>query len=255
MPIMKTSCRINISLFIIFLLGLAFVLLTGVNRTLFVDINSSASHLNPFIWANLTLLGDTLIACVIMILFIRKRPDLVWSGILAALLGTIIVIILKSYFDNPRPPATIEKNLIFIIGPSLKRHSFPSGHTVTIFTLAGILMFYFKSVLSKAGLVILALLVGISRIAVGVHWPVDVLAGAALGLVCATFGVLIITKLGWNRNRRAQLITGFLLILSDLYLLVFYNCRYEQAVYLQSLIALIVLIAGIREYYLLLKDK
>jgi membrane-associated phospholipid phosphatase len=252
---MKTSYKINLSLFVIFLLGLAFVLLTGVNRTLFVDINSSASHLNPFIWANLTLLGDTLTACVIMILFIRKRPDLIWSGILAAFLGTIIVNILKFYFDIPRPPATIDKNLIFIIGPSLKRHSFPSGHTVTIFTLAGVLMFYFKYLLSKAGLVILALLVGISRIAVGVHWPVDVLAGAALGMVCATLGVFIITKLRWNRNRRAQLITGILLILSDLYLLVFYNCRYEQAVYLQSLIAIIVLIAGIREYYFLLKGK
>jgi membrane-associated phospholipid phosphatase len=189
-----------------------------------------------------------------MLLFIRKRPDLIWSGIIATLIATLIVNIIKLYFDIPRPPATIDRNLIFVIGPSLYRHSFPSGHTVTIFALAGILMFYFRSFLSRLGMILLAFLVGISRIAVGVHWPADVLAGAALGIVCAMTGVFIVTKLGWNRNKSVQLITGFLLILLDLDLMIFYDSKYEQAIYLQSFIAFTVLVAGIREYYLLLKN-
>jgi uncharacterized membrane protein HdeD (DUF308 family) len=114
-------------------------------------------------------------------------------------------------------------------------------------------MFYFRSFLSRLSIVLLAFLVGISRIAVGVHWPADVLAGAALGTVCAVTGVFIVTKLGWNRNKSVQLIIGFLLILLDLYLLIFYESKYEQAIYLQYFFAFTVLVAGIREYYLLLR--
>ncbi|MGD0755093.1 MAG: phosphatase PAP2 family protein, partial [Bacteroidales bacterium] len=252
MSTMKSAYKINLLLVIVFLLCFAFVLLTGMNKALFLGINSLGSNINPFIWANLTFLGDTMTACAIMLLFIRKRPDLIWSGIIATLIATLIVNIIKSYFDIPRPPATIDRNLIFIVGPSLYRHSFPSGHTVTIFALTGILMFYFRSLLSRLGMILLAFLVGISRIAVGVHWPADVLAGAALGIVCATTGVFIVTKLGWNMNKTVQLITGFLLILLDLDLMIFYDSKYEQAIYLQSFIAFTVLVAGIREYYLLL---
>ena len=254
MSTMKSAYKINLLLVIVFLLCFEFVLLTGMNKALFLGINSLGSNINPFIWANLTFLGDTMTACAIMLLFIRKRPDLIWSGIIATLIATLIVNIIKSYFDIPRPPATIDRNLIFIVGPSLYRHSFPSGHTVTIFALTGILMFYFRSLLSRLGMILLAFLVGISRIAVGVHWPADVLAGAALGIVCATTGVFIVTKLGWNMNKTVQLITGFLLILLDLDLMIFYDSKYEQAIYLQSFIAFTVLVAGIREYYLLLKN-
>jgi membrane-associated phospholipid phosphatase len=118
----------------------------------------------------------------------------------------------------------------------------------------GILMFYFRSFLSRLCLIILACLVGISRIAVGVHWPEDVLAGASLGILCAITGVIIVSKLGWNRNKPVQLIIGFILILSNIYLLIFYDCRYEQAIYLQSVLAFSVLVAGTREYYLLVKN-
>ena len=253
--IMKSPYKINIFLSVIFLLCLVFVLLTGTNQTLFIHINTLAVYSNSFIWANLTFLGDSLTACVFMLLFIRKRPDLVWSGIVASLIATLIVNTIKFFFNLPRPPAIIDSNLINIIGPSLFHHSFPSGHTVTIFTLAGILMFYFRSFFPRFLLIIIALLVGLSRIAVGVHWPEDVLAGAVIGIFCALAGVIIVTKQEWNRMRSAQLIIGFLLILSDFYLLFFYDCEYKQAIYLQSLLAFTVLVAGIREYYLLLKNE
>jgi membrane-associated phospholipid phosphatase len=252
---MKSPYKINLILLIIFLLSFALVLTLGANRAVFIDINSFATSINPFIWENLTYLGDTLAVCAIMLLFIRKRPDLIWSGIFATIIATLIVNIIKLYFNLPRPPVMIEKNLINIIGPALSSHSFPSGHTVTIFTLTGILMFYFRSFLSRFCLIILACLVGISRIAVGVHWPEDVLAGASLGILCAITGVIIVSKLGWNKNKPVQLIIGFILILSNIYLLIFYDCRYEQAIYLQSVLAFSVLVAGTREYYLLLKNE
>lgn len=249
---MRSPYKIHLALFIAFIICMAIVFITGINKALFLYINSSSSYIYPFFWANLTFLGDTLPACLMMLLFIRKKPDLVWSALIATLIATVVVNILKYYITSPRPPSVIDKNMINIIGPALFSHSFPSGHTVTIFTLAGLFVFYFRSVYLRLFMVFLAILIGISRIAVGVHWPSDILAGAALGLFCATGGVYIVERVGWKRKKSAQLIIGFLLILCAFYLLLFYDCRYEQAVYLQSFMAISVLIAGSREYYFLL---
>jgi membrane-associated phospholipid phosphatase len=255
MELMKSPYKINLALFIIFLLGFLIVFYAGVNKFLFITINTYCALLNPFIWANITFLGDTLTASAIMLLYIRKRPDLVWSGLIASIVAILIVNILKSHFHILRPPAIINKDTINIIGPALFNRSFPSGHTVTIFTLAGILMFYFKSPTVRFSLIFMALLIGISRIAVGVHWPADVLAGAALGSLCAAIGMYSVEKLGWNRMRIMQLVIGFVLIASDFYLLLFYDSKYEQAILLQYFIASIMLVVGIREYYfILLKD-
>lgn len=250
---MRPSYKISIILSVFFLFCLLIVLATGVNEVLFVKINSSAALLSSFIWANLTFLGDTMAACAIMLLFIRKRPDLVWSGIMATILASLIVNLVKSYYDIPRPAAIIDKDSINIIGPALYQRAFPSGHTVTIFTLTGILMFYFRSAVARLSMVFLAFLVGMSRIAVGAHWPADVLAGAALGLMCAVTGVYLVTKFGWNSYKPLQLAIGFILIVSVFYLLLFYDSRYEQANDLKYLLSVAVLIAGIREYILLLK--
>ena len=252
---MNSPYRIYLTMFIVFLLGLVLVLVSGINKSLFLTINSFAATTNPFIWANLTFLGDTLPASTFMFLFIRKRPDLVWSGIMAAVLALIIVNSLKYFTGVLRPPAVIDKELINIIGPAIMRRAFPSGHTVTIFTLAGILIFYFRSLIVRISLIILALFVGISRIAVGAHWPADVLAGAAMGSLFAMAGVYFVTKLGWNSSRTLQIIVGFILISVCFYILCFYNCKYSQAVYLQYFLATAVLAAGAREYYLLLKNQ
>lgn len=252
---MRSPYKINLVLFIFFLIGMSIVFLSGQNKALFLYINSTASRIYPIFWANITFLGDTLPACLIMLLFIRKKPDLVWSGIAATLFATLIVNILKHYIVSPRPPSVIDTDVINIIGPALFSHSFPSGHTVTIFTFAGIVIFYFRSIYLRATMIFMAILIGISRIAVGVHWPADVLAGAWLGILFAVAGFYCISKLGWGRNIPAQLISGFLLILCGFYLLFSYDCKYEQAYYLQIVFSLIVLTAGIREYYCLISES
>jgi membrane-associated phospholipid phosphatase len=252
---MKSPYIFNLTIFIIFLTGFLLVLLSGINKSLFLAINSYSSVSNQFIWENLTFLGDTLPATVLMLLFIRKRPDIVWSGIIAALIALVITNSLKYYSGVLRPPAVLDKDLINVFGPVLMRHSFPSGHTVTVFTLAGILVFYFRSIFVRTVLVLLALFVGISRISVGVHWPADVLAGAALGTIFATTGMYSVEKLRWNKSRTGQIIAGIILMCTGIYLLFFYDCGYDQAVYLQYIFTAAVLIAGLREYYLLLKNS
>jgi membrane-associated phospholipid phosphatase len=239
----------------ILLLCYIIVLLTGINKGLFIYLNSLAAYFPSFIWANLTFMGDSLAACAIMLLFIRKRPDLVWAGIISTIIATLVVNLVKSFYNIPRPPAIIEMSMIKIIGPTLNAHSFPSGHTVTIFTLAGILIFNFKSFFVRLSFIFLAVLVGFSRIAVGAHWPADVLAGAALGILFAMTGIWSVTRLKWEKIKTMQLVIGFVLIVSNIYLLFFYDSKYPQAVYLQYILAMIVLGIGVREFYLVMKNR
>ena len=63
--------------------------------------------------------------------------------------------------------------------------SFPSGHTVGAFALAGVLMFSSRSMTLRVTAFLLAAGVGLSRILAFRHWPSDVTASAVIGLVTA----------------------------------------------------------------------
>ena len=63
--------------------------------------------------------------------------------------------------------------------------SFPSGHTVGAFALAGILVFASRNLPLRVIAFLLALAVGMSRILAFRHWASDVFASMTLGLVCA----------------------------------------------------------------------
>jgi membrane-associated phospholipid phosphatase len=63
--------------------------------------------------------------------------------------------------------------------------SFPSGHTVGAFALAGVLVFSSRSVVLRILAFLLAAAVGLSRILAFRHWTSDVVASAAIGLVAA----------------------------------------------------------------------
>ncbi|HVS32959.1 MAG TPA: phosphatase PAP2 family protein [Thermoanaerobaculia bacterium] len=64
-------------------------------------------------------------------------------------------------------------------------NSFPSGHTVGAFALAGVLLFASRSVPLRVVAMLLACAVGLSRIVAFRHWPSDVVASAAIGLLVA----------------------------------------------------------------------
>ena len=79
--------------------------------------------------------------------------------------------------------------------------SFPSGHTATSFACATVL----SSLVPRAapGFYVLALAIGFSRIYVGVHWPLDVLGGAAVGVATALL-LLAATRRRSARGPRAD---------------------------------------------------
>jgi len=78
--------------------------------------------------------------------------------------------------------------------------SFPSGHSTNSITAYGSIYRYKKNRFFKVAAFALPLLVGFSRMIVGVHYPTDVLVGWLLGLVIILVFPMIIQKLGTERR-------------------------------------------------------
>jgi undecaprenyl-diphosphatase len=115
--------------------------------------------------------------------------------------GLIVSSLLKYAVDRPRPDLVPHGNLIYT-------SSFPSGHSmmsaVVYLTLAALVARLIERRLLKGyalGVAIsLTLLVGVSRIYLGVHWPSDVLAGWSAGAAWALGCWLIARWIGLGQD-------------------------------------------------------
>ncbi len=122
-----------------------------------------------------------------IVLFLSNSQQTRQLGLQVALalsLSQIVVQLVKRMVNRPRPYKALE-NAIAVKPPSCK-YSFPSGHTCAAFSMA----FVLSNSIPDFGFVflLLASLVGISRIYLGFHYPTDVLAGfgiAHISLIAA----------------------------------------------------------------------
>ncbi len=167
------------------LAALAMLAALDGNIVLFQAMNKLMSLAGDALWIHLSLLGDGKIAILFLLPFLGRRPDVVWQFILAIVLVTLWVQGMKELFSHARPPALLPMESFHLIGPALQNNSFPSGHTTSAFLLAGLLCLQRVNNWIKLAVLLLALFIGFSRIASGVHWPMDVLGGALGGWLVA----------------------------------------------------------------------
>ncbi|MDP5027021.1 MAG: phosphatase PAP2 family protein [Flavobacterium sp.] len=155
---------------------------------------------------NLTQLGDASIFLSFIILLVIYAPK-VWESLISGLLvSAILCKFLKDLFLIPRPAEILDEGSFIIIGRTLHGFSsLPSGHTITIFTILTIVMLAFmpKKSVYKEGWIFLMLslgyLIGLSRVAVGAHFPLDVLVGSIVGFISALLGIMISRRYKiWN---------------------------------------------------------
>ena len=145
----------------------------------------------------ITSLGDggmIWIAATILLL-IPKKTRKIGCMSAAALLGSLVINnhLIKNLVQRPRPFVTFTDLQIIIPTPS--EFSFPSGHTSSSFAAAAV---FYRHLPKKLGLpsVILAGLIGFSRLYVGVHYPTDVIAGVAMGILLRYLGEFLVNILG-----------------------------------------------------------
>lgn len=119
----------------------------------------------------------------------------------AALAGTLLLnnILLKNLVARPRPYEVIEGLTYLIARPG--EYSFPSGHACSSFAAAGVMFLRLPRRYGVPAL-ILALLISLSRLYVGVHYPSDVLFGMMDGILISMAAVAVVERVGRRRRRK-----------------------------------------------------
>ena len=136
-----------------------------------------------------TRLGDGwawgVLGLVVAVLDLQHWQQALAPAVTGLIMDIPLYCLLKRRFSRPRPFQIYEAVSCMTAPPD--RFSFPSGHTSVAFTLlVAIGAVHAWLVLP---LTLLALLIGASRVYLGVHYPSDVLAGAALGSLCGSAGL------------------------------------------------------------------
>jgi membrane-associated phospholipid phosphatase len=230
------------------------------NQSLFLWLNAACAALPDWLWSSLTITGHTSVVFALFAVFLLprlKRPEIISALFLTAILGGVVSTLAKESFKVMRPPAVLAPEQFHLIGHKLELVSFPSGHTLTAFAVAALFIFGLSLRGQRLmGVLALACTIGLSRIAVGAHWPLDVLGGAALGFACGWLGGLAaksIHRQAWTGSViYSSCQTGIILLVSAS--LFATQMGYPDAIIWQMLTASLGVIISLYSLLLLLKS-
>ncbi len=159
----------------------------SLDRQLFLAVNGlQGNHLADRFFLAVTDLGSFWLAATLplLLLFVLHRRKALRPVLCALVLGLPLAFVshfAKTRVGRLRPSVSVVGAKVF--GPHLENFSFPSGHALTVFAVFGFLWVMDRR-LAYVWLPV-AVLVCLSRVYLGVHFPSDVLAGAAIGFALA----------------------------------------------------------------------
>lgn len=148
------------------------------------------------IFIRITYLGSRMAVWIFIsaALLLFKKTRKVGFMCICALLTSYVInnIAIKNIIARPRPYESI-KNLVVLIDRP-ESYSFPSGHAASSFATAIVL---YRNLPKKAGIsaLVLALLIALSRVYLGVHYPSDILCGMVFGTIAGYIGEIIAKKI------------------------------------------------------------
>ncbi len=144
-----------------------------------------------------------LVFCLILFLFlpvrlrfsaaaakIKKNWHIARQAIAAALVSRFVFTEIIRYAAPIQRPF-VENDVNLLIN-HINSHSFPSGHAAFYFALSAVVFYYYK----KAGISVFvaSFLICLGRVFCGIHWPMDIAAGAVVGI----FSAWLVLKL-WKK--------------------------------------------------------
>ena len=172
------------------------LVLAGVDQDVFTWVVEHRAA--PFDWLFVALsaaghAGLVWIALAPVLALWARKPVLFTTVATAATVWSadLLALLLKSVFDRERPYEAIsaaDPLLRWDVGGSL-----PSGHAAT--SVAGVVVLTYLIGRGGVWLALLALAIGFGRVYVGVHYPLDVLAGAVLGAAVGLAAVATLRRL------------------------------------------------------------
>jgi undecaprenyl-diphosphatase len=146
----------------------------------------------------------TAVAFAILMLLGRRTQAWILAG--SVVLAQVFAEATKAIVHRPRPDLVPQRDLVYST-------SFPSGHAlmtpVVYLTLAAIIAAGHPRLAIKAilliGAAILVVLVGVSRVYLGVHWPSDVLAGWTIGAMIALAASVLLSTSAPRQNANEKI--------------------------------------------------
>ena len=155
---------------------------------------------------DVTSLGSIVVLALVTLaaagyLFLAREPVAAWLTLVAVFGGIGLIDLLKAAFARPRPDFIVHAARVFTA-------SFPSGHAslsaITYLTMGVLLAQTQTSKAIRLYIIMLAVfltvLIGVSRIYLGVHYPTDVLGGWTIGIAWAIACWAIAAQLRPNRK-------------------------------------------------------
>lgn len=232
------------------LLAGAWLQASGLNPPLLAALQAHTPAA-PVLWSSLSVLGLGWSAWIVVAALDRRSGRARALLLPGLLIGSALTHALKWLFATARPAAALPASGLQLVGePIYGGGAMPSGHALAAFAVLALLGLAWprRRWWWPLGLGV-ALLVAWSRIAVGAHWPADLLVGAGLGLLTALLSRQLMQHADglqrWWADAAGQRATGVAELLAGLAMMLT-RTGYPQGRGMQAALVLLALASGLQ---------